>query len=71
MRRGVTPCSSCASVLSGLVALVAFVGCLDANPSMPAAKSRGTDEVVRLTRTFESEGNPTWSPFGDKIAFEC
>ena len=28
-------------------------------------------KLIRLTQTQDTEGNPTWSPRGDKIAFEC
>jgi len=30
-----------------------------------------TGRVVRLTRSDDTETNPTWSPDGDQVAFEC
>ena len=59
----------------GLV-LVSLLGVVLVVCNRPPPEPRSDPDVeagrlVRLTRTWDTEQNPAWSPKGDKIAFEC
>ena len=43
----------------------------DPNATLVPDPDVNKGRLVRLTRTWDSEKDPTWSPLGDKIAFEC
>ena len=60
-------------MLSVVLAAVVFVGCVGAPASATHVPDEDVEEgrLARLTRTWDTESDPAWSPIGDRIAFEC
>lgn len=62
-------------VLLSVIALACvtpvIIACFSALPAQVRDHDLATGRVVRLTHTDDSETNPTWSPDGSRIAFEC
>ena len=77
MRRDARRCPGCVIVLGWAVAVVAIAltllvtWCNRDPPADVYLESASDGRLVRLTRTWDTERNPAWSPFGDKIAYEC